>query len=258
MIDNGNEHGTAWGCEWTHFHNHMSQMAFSCQLPQLCFVISPSLIGVSLSLALSHSLALFAFSLCAASSRWSQWCSWQAMTGGNSYRCGVWRPWPNWKLQMGFKLIIFYVRWPLAAADKKRGMGEQKKKEEAVLALIQFSAPYPLVGFHTQSDEGRDGSENDRVSKEQPLLLQIKIFSSYLPGVDLPVPSVRFLYCVISFNICSGGRVSRPPVINTHRRNVGLNGFLLGADSGSLCTNIHLRMLPLIWHPYGMWRDALV
>lgn len=140
---------------------------------------------------------------------------------------------------------------------KKRGM-EGTKKEEAVLALIQFSASYPLVGFHSQLDDGRHGSENDRVSREQPLLLQIKIFSSYLPGVDLPVPSVRFLHCVISFNICSGGRVSRPPVINTHRRNVGLNGFSLGGDSGSLCTNIDSHMLPLIWHPYGMWRDARI
>lgn len=127
-----------------------------------------------------------------------------------------------------------------------------------MLALIQFSAPYPLTGFHSQSDDERRRSENDRVSREQPLLLQIKIFSSYLPEVDLPVPSVRFLHCVISFNICSGGRVSRPPVINTHRRNVGLNGFLLGGDSGSLCTNIDSRMLPLIWHPYGMWQDAHV
>lgn len=144
--------------------------------------------------------------------------------------------------------------WQLLIKKEEWG---NKKRGSSVSSDPIFST-IPLVGFHSQSYDGRHRSENDRVSREQPLLLQIKIFSSYLPGVDLPVPSVRFLHCVISFNICSGGRVSRPPVINTHRRNVGLNGFLLGGDSGSLCTNIDSRVLPLIWHPHGMWRDAYV
>lgn len=49
--------------------------------------------------------------------------------------------WLNWKLQMksmGFKFISYYVRWPLAAADKT----------ERTVALIQFSTlSTPLTSF---------------------------------------------------------------------------------------------------------------
>lgn len=61
--------------------------------------------------------------------------------------------------------------------------------------------------------------------QEHAIVLQIKIFSSHLLGLALWYACLVFRHCPISFNICSGGHVSRPPQINTYRGNVGLNSF---------------------------------
>lgn len=61
--------------------------------------------------------------------------------------------------------------------------------------------------------------------QERAIVLQIKIFSSYLLGLALWYACLVFRHCPISFNICSRGHASRLPQINTYGGNVGLNSF---------------------------------